>query len=54
MLKLLIEAGANPRAVDMVDRTAYDIAVPSEREEITQFLAPRSSAKKPRPKSARR
>jgi ankyrin repeat protein len=52
MVKLLIEAGANPLAMDMVDRTAYDIAVEEKREDITQFLAPLSTGKKPRPKSA--
>jgi ankyrin repeat protein len=52
MVKLLIESGANPLAMDMVDRTAYDIAVEERREDIAQFLAPLCSAKKPRPKSA--
>jgi len=51
VVKLLLEAGANPLSVDILDRTAYDIAVEAKEEEVAKLLAPLSSGKKPRPKS---
>ncbi len=48
VVKLLLEAGANPLSVDVLDRTAYDIAVEEKEEEIAKVLAPVSSGKIPR------
>jgi len=52
VVKLLIEAGANPLAVDMLDRTPYEVAKVEKQEAVAQYLAPLSSAKKPRKKPA--
>jgi len=52
VVKLLVEAGANPLAADMLDRTAYDVALEEKREAIAEYLAPLCAAKKPLKKSA--
>lgn len=51
MVRLLLQAGANPLSVDVLDRTAYDIAVERKEEDVAKILAPVSSGKIPRPKS---
>jgi uncharacterized protein len=50
VVKLLLDAGANPRAQDFVGNTAYDTAKMFNRDEVADFLKPLTGKRPRKPK----